>query len=47
MRIYNSKYTKRLHIFNYVFVYFRNIDNKLIIHVIKNPEAKILFHVFF
>jgi hypothetical protein len=46
MRFYSSKYTMQLHIFNFVFVYFRNIDRKPILHLIKHPECKVL-HVFY
>ena len=33
----------RLQIFNIVVVCFRNIDKKLIVNVIKHPEAKMLY----
>jgi hypothetical protein len=45
MKFYSSEYSKQLHIFNFVFVYFQNIDKKPILHLILHTECKVI-HLF-
>ena len=47
MRFRSTKYSKQLHIFNVIFVYFTNLDGGRILNVLKHPEAKLLLQIIY